>query len=77
LKGVDSLVPIGHGQQELIIGDKQIKKITITIDTILNQKQINAHGTSDNEKLYCVYVTNKQKHSTMAFKNECFKILHY
>jgi F-type H+-transporting ATPase subunit alpha len=42
LKAVDSLVPIGRGQRELIIGDKQIRKIAIAIDTILNQKQINA-----------------------------------
>jgi F0F1-type ATP synthase alpha subunit len=59
LKAVDSMVPIGHGQRELIIGDIQIEKTTIAIDTILNQKQINAQGTSDSEKLYCVYVAIK------------------
>jgi len=49
LKVVDSLVPIGHGQQELIIGDRQIGKNDIAIDTILNQKQINAHDILDSD----------------------------
>jgi F-type H+-transporting ATPase subunit alpha len=66
LKAVDSLVPIGRGQQELIIGDKQTRKTAITIDTILNQKQINTRGTSDSEKLYCVYVAIGQKRLTVA-----------
>jgi F-type H+-transporting ATPase subunit alpha len=66
LKAIDSLVPIGRGQRELIIRDKQIGKTAITIDTILNQKQINTLGTSNSEKLYCVYVIIKQKHSTVA-----------
>jgi F0F1-type ATP synthase alpha subunit len=54
LKIVDSLVPIGCGQQELIIRDKQTRKTVITIDTILNQKQINTHGISNSEILLCV-----------------------
>jgi F-type H+-transporting ATPase subunit alpha len=66
LKAVDSLVPIGRGQRELIIGDRQTGKTAIAIDTILNQKQINTQGTSDSEKLYCVYVAIGQKRSTVA-----------
>ncbi len=66
MKAIDSLVPIGRGQRELIIGDKQIRKIVIAIDTILNQKQINAQGSSNSEKLYCVYVAIGHKHSTVA-----------
>jgi len=61
LKAIDSLVPISRGQRELIIGDRQTGKTAIAIDTILNQKQINVHGTSDSEKLYCVYVAIGQK----------------
>lgn len=64
LKAVDSLVPIGRGQRELIIGDRQTGKTAIAIDTILNQKQINERGTS--ETLYCVYVAIGQKRSTVA-----------
>jgi F0F1-type ATP synthase alpha subunit len=55
LKVVDSLVPIRRGQRELIIRDKQTRKIVIAIDTILNQKQINTHGTSNSEIVLCVY----------------------
>eukprot|EP00270_Netrium_digitus_P014768 TRINITY_DN5096_c0_g5_i1.p1 TRINITY_DN5096_c0_g5~~TRINITY_DN5096_c0_g5_i1.p1 ORF type:complete len:562 (-),score=-39.72 TRINITY_DN5096_c0_g5_i1:327-2012(-) len=66
LKAVDSLVPIGRGQRELIIGDRQTGKTAIAIDTILNQKQINASSSSDSEKLYCVYVAIGQKRSTVA-----------
>jgi proton translocating ATP synthase F1 alpha subunit len=65
LKAVDSLVPIGRGQRELIIGDRQTGKTAIAVDTILNQKAINA--TSDeSKKLYCVYVAVGQKRSTVA-----------
>ena len=64
LKAVDSLVPIGRGQRELIIGDRQTGKTAIAIDTILNQKQINSRLTSDT--LYCVYVAIGQKRSTVA-----------
>jgi len=53
LRAIDSLIPIGHGQRGLITKDKQTGKTTITIDTILNQKQINTQGTSNSEKLYC------------------------
>ena len=68
LKAVDSLVPIGRGQRELIIGDRQTGKTAIAIDTILNQKQINAVTNSggSNQKLYCVYVAIGQKRSTVA-----------
>jgi F-type H+-transporting ATPase subunit alpha len=66
LKAVDSLVPIGRGQRELIIGDRQTGKTAIAIDTILNQKQLNTQAVSENEKLYCVYVAIGQKRSTVA-----------
>jgi proton translocating ATP synthase F1 alpha subunit len=65
LKAVDSLVPIGRGQRELIIGDRQTGKTAIAIDTIINQKE--AHlGTDDSKKLFCVYVAVGQKRSTVA-----------
>ena len=65
LKAIDSLIPIGRGQRELIIGDRQTGKTAVAIDTILNQKSINE---TDNEKkkLYCVYVAIGQKRSTVA-----------
>jgi proton translocating ATP synthase F1 alpha subunit len=67
LKAVDSLVPVGRGQRELIIGDRQTGKTAIAIDTILNQKSINnAPGASESKKLYCVYVAIGQKRSTVA-----------
>ncbi|KAG6590354.1 ATP synthase subunit alpha, mitochondrial, partial [Cucurbita argyrosperma subsp. sororia] len=66
LKAVDSLVPIGRGQRELIIGDRQTGKTDIAIDTILNQKQMNSRATSESETLYCVYVAIGQKRSTVA-----------
>jgi len=65
IKAVDSLVPIGRGQRELIIGDRQTGKTAIAIDTILNQKSINA-GSDESKKLYCVYVAIGQKRSTVA-----------
>ncbi|MDY0872344.1 F0F1 ATP synthase subunit alpha [Dongia rigui] len=65
LKAVDSLVPIGRGQRELIIGDRQTGKTAVIIDTILNQKAINA-GADESKKLYCVYVAIGQKRSTVA-----------
>jgi proton translocating ATP synthase F1 alpha subunit len=65
IKAVDSLVPIGRGQRELIIGDRQTGKTAIAIDTILNQKEINS-GTDETKKLYCVYVAVGQKRSTVA-----------
>lgn len=65
LKAIDALIPIGRGQRELIIGDRQTGKTAIAIDTILNQKQAN-EGTNEAEKLYCVYVAIGQKRSTVA-----------
>src|ERR1700726_1973925 len=65
LKAIDSLVPIGRGQRELIIGDRQTGKTALAIDTILNQKQINA-GSDESLKLYCIYVAIGQKRSTVA-----------
>ena len=65
LKVVDSLVPIGRGQRELIIGDRQTGKTAVAIDTILNQKEAFDKG-DDSKKLYCVYVAIGQKRSTVA-----------
>ena len=65
LKAIDALVPIGRGQRELIIGDRQTGKTAVAIDTILNHKQINA-GSDESKKLYCVYVAIGQKRSTVA-----------
>src|SRR6266404_5902487 len=65
LKAIDSLVPIGRGQRELIIGDRQTGKTAVAIDTFINQKPIN-QGTDESRKLYCVYVAIGQKRSTVA-----------
>jgi len=65
LKAIDSLVPIGRGQRELIIGDRQTGKTALAIDAILNQKQVNASG-DESKKLYCIYVAIGQKRSTVA-----------
>jgi len=65
LKAIDSLIPIGRGQRELIIGDRQTGKTAVAIDTIINQKPINA-GTDESAKLYCIYVAIGQKRSTVA-----------
>src|SRR3954471_10811194 len=65
LKAIDALVPIGRGQRELIIGDRQTGKTAVAIDTILNQRQINAGG-DESKKLYCIYVAVGQKRSTVA-----------
>ncbi|QKX55159.1 uncharacterized protein TRUGW13939_02251 [Talaromyces rugulosus] len=65
LKSVDSMVPIGRGQRELIIGDRQTGKTAVALDAILNQKRINAAG-DESKKLYCVYVAVGQKRSTVA-----------
>ena len=65
LKSVDSLVPIGRGQRELIIGDRQTGKTAVAIDTILNQKEAHLAG-DETKKLYCVYVGIGQKRSTIA-----------
>ncbi len=65
LKSIDALIPIGRGQRELIIGDRQTGKTAIALDTILNQKPLNATG-NEKIKLYCVYVAVGQKRSTVA-----------
>ena len=64
LKSVDSLVPIGRGQRELIIGDRQTGKTAVAIDTIINQKKIN-ESNDEKKKLYCIYVAIGQKRSTV------------
>ncbi len=65
LKAIDSLVPIGRGQRELIIGDRQTGKTAVAIDTIINQKAVNSQG-EESKKLYCIYVAIGQKRSTVA-----------
>ena len=65
IKALDALVPIGRGQRELIIGDRQTGKTAIAIDTIINQKKIN-QGDDESKKLYCIYVAIGQKRSTVA-----------
>ncbi|MFQ5775154.1 MAG: F0F1 ATP synthase subunit alpha [Kiloniellaceae bacterium] len=65
LKAIDSLIPIGRGQRELIIGDRQTGKTAIAIDTILNQKAVNQAG-EESKKLYCIYVAIGQKRSSVA-----------
>jgi F-type H+-transporting ATPase subunit alpha len=65
LKAVDALVPVGRGQRELIIGDRQTGKTAVAIDTFINQKEVNA-GDDETKKLYCVYVAVGQKRSTVA-----------
>ena len=65
LKAIDSLIPVGRGQRELIIGDRQTGKTAVAIDTIINQKEINKTG-EEKEKLYCIYVAIGQKRSTVA-----------
>ncbi|MDP6258009.1 MAG: F0F1 ATP synthase subunit alpha [Rhodospirillales bacterium] len=66
LKAIDSLIPIGRGQRELIIGDRQTGKTAIIVDTILNQKKVNDTAADDSEKLYCIYVAIGQKRSSVA-----------
>jgi len=65
LKALDALVPVGRGQRELIIGDRQTGKTAVAIDTFINQKTVNA-GDDENKKLYCIYVAIGQKRSTVA-----------
>ncbi|MFN3287556.1 MAG: HAS-barrel domain-containing protein, partial [Sphingomonadaceae bacterium] len=65
LKALDALVPIGRGQRELIIGDRQTGKTAVAIDTFINQKGVNA-GDDESKKLYCIYVAIGQKRSTVA-----------
>src|SRR5690348_5790097 len=65
IKAIDSLIPIGRGQRELIIGDRQTGKTAIAIDTIINQRTVNQSG-DEKAKLYCIYVAIGQKRSTVA-----------
>jgi len=65
LKALDALVPVGRGQRELIIGDRQTGKTAVAIDTFINQKNVNASG-DEKQKLYCIYVAVGQKRSTVA-----------
>jgi F-type H+-transporting ATPase subunit alpha len=65
LKSIDAMVPVGRGQRELIIGDRQTGKTAVAIDTFINQKEINAGG-DESKKLYCIYVAIGQKRSTVA-----------
>lgn len=65
IKAIDSMIPVGRGQRELIIGDRQTGKTAIVLDTILNQKAVNQTG-DESQKLYCVYVVIGQKRSTVA-----------
>ena len=66
LKAIDAMIPIGRGQRELIIGDRQTGKTAIALDTMLNQKPLNVAGAPESQKLYCVYVAVGQKRSTVA-----------
>ena len=66
IKAIDSLIPVGRGQRELIIGDRQTGKTAIILDTIINQKRINDKAKDESEKLYCIYVAVGQKRSTVA-----------
>ncbi|WP_434618088.1 F0F1 ATP synthase subunit alpha [Tabrizicola sp. M-4] len=67
LKAVDAMIPVGRGQRELIIGDRQTGKTAVALDTILNQKVYNeAAGSDESKKLYCIYVAVGQKRSTVA-----------
>ncbi|WP_297804406.1 F0F1 ATP synthase subunit alpha, partial [uncultured Brevundimonas sp.] len=65
LKSIDTLIPIGRGQRELIIGDRQVGKTAVAVDTILNQKPLNK-SDDESQKLYCIYVAVGQKRSTVA-----------
>jgi len=65
IKAIDSMIPIGRGQRELIIGDRQTGKTAVALDTFINQKEINKSG-KESEKLYCIYVAIGQKRSTVA-----------
>ncbi|MBY0338190.1 MAG: F0F1 ATP synthase subunit alpha, partial [Acetobacteraceae bacterium] len=65
IKAIDALIPIGRGQRELVIGDRQTGKTAVIVDTIINQKPVNAQG-DESKKLYCIYVAVGQKRSTVA-----------
>ena len=66
IKAIDGMIPVGRGQRELVIGDRQTGKTAICIDAILNQKPVNDAAKDDSEKLFCVYVAIGQKRSTVA-----------
>jgi F-type H+-transporting ATPase subunit alpha len=66
LKAIDALVPVGRGQRELVIGDRQTGKTAVAIDTFINQKSVNDAASDDKEKLFCIYVAVGQKRSTVA-----------
>src|ERR1700749_296911 len=66
IKAIDALIPIGRGQRELIIGDRQTGKTAVILDTFLNQKAAHAANASETDKLYCIYVAVGQKRSTVA-----------
>ena len=66
VKAIDTLIPIGRGQRELVIGDRQTGKTAIILDTIINQKRINDLAKDDSEKLFCIYVAIGQKRSSVA-----------
>ncbi|MCI5044820.1 MAG: F0F1 ATP synthase subunit alpha [Aquisalinus sp.] len=66
IKAIDGMIPVGRGQRELVIGDRQTGKTAICVDTILNQKDVNNAATDDSGKLFCVYVAVGQKRSTVA-----------
>ena len=66
IKAIDSLIPIGRGQRELIIGDRQTGKTAVILDTIINQKSVNDNATDESQKLCCIYVAVGQKRSTVA-----------
>ncbi|WP_306251376.1 F0F1 ATP synthase subunit alpha [Parvularcula sp. IMCC14364] len=66
IKAIDGMIPVGRGQRELVIGDRQTGKTAICVDTILNQKDVNASAADDSGKLFCVYVAIGQKRSTVA-----------
>jgi len=65
IKALDALIPVGRGQRELVIGDRQTGKTAVLVDTILNQKPLHA-GSDETKKLYCIYVAVGQKRSTVA-----------
>jgi len=66
LKAIDSLIPVGRGQRELVIGDRQTGKTAVILDTIINQKSVNDSTDDESKKLYCIYVAVGQKRSTVA-----------
>lgn len=66
IKAIDTLIPIGRGQRELIIGDRQTGKSSIIVDSIVNQKRINEAATDEHGKMYCIYVAIGQKRSTVS-----------